>query len=288
MLCKHVDVDIKYNLTQEELKQAIPSYDGIIVRNETQLDAELLEYGLKLKIIGNIGSALDNIDVVKAQEQDILIVNSPGLNTLAVAEHTLGLMLALARRVPKAISSLKEGRWEKQQFMGIGLAGKTLGIIGFGRIGREVAHRAQAFNMKILVNQKESTPESLLENVESVDLTVLLQKSDFVSLHVPLRKETHHLIGKQQLDLMKPTAYLINTARGEVINETALLEKLNAGELGGAALDVFQNEQTPNVALVQHDRIIATPHIAASTTDVQDASAISIAEQIIEFLKKLM
>ncbi|MEM7332772.1 MAG: NAD(P)-dependent oxidoreductase [Chloroflexota bacterium] len=287
MLNEHVDVDIRYNLSPDELKQTIPNYNGIIVRSETQLDADTLNHALKLKIIGNIGSALDNIDVAAAQEKEILIVNSPGLNTLAVAEHTLGLMLALARRVPSAVSSLMEGRWEKQQFLGTSLSGKTLGIIGFGRIGREVAHRAQAFNMKILINQKTETPESLLDHVESVDLDDLLAQSDFVTLHVPLRDETRNLLSQEKLGLMKPSAYLINTARGALVDEGALLNKLNAGTIAGAALDVFHNEPAPNSALVQHERVIATPHIAASTTDAQDASAITIAEEIIEFFQEV-
>lgn len=286
-LNEYADVDIKFRLSPDELRKILPQYDGIIVRNETQLDAQTLAHGIRLKIIGNIGSALDNIDVTGAQEHEIVIVNSPGLNTLAVAEHTLGLMLALARRVPSAVSSLKEGRWEKQQFMGTGLAGKTLGIVGFGRIGREVAHRAKAFGMKILVNQKGDTPESLLDHVESVALDTLLANSDFVTLHIPLREDTRDLITKERLDLMKPSAYLINTARGGLVDEQALLDKLNAGELRGAALDVFVNEPAPNSDLVQHELVIATPHIASSTTDAQEASAIMIAEQIIEFFESI-
>lgn len=282
LLSEHFDIDIKHNLSVEALKQAIPHYDGLIVRHKTQLDADVLAYGLKLKIIGNIGSTLGNIDVAKAQELGILIANSPGLNTLAIAEHTLGLMLALAQRVTSSMAVAGE----KRPFTGTGLAGRTLGIIGFGGIGSEVAHRAQAFRMKILVNQIKDTPELLIDHVQSVDLNDLLQQSDFVSLHVPLREDTHHLIDQPQLDLMKPTAFLINTSKGGVINEAALLDTLNAGQLGGVALDLFDNAPAPASALLDHERVIVSPHVASSTTDAQDASAISIAEQMIAFFKE--
>lgn len=288
ILNQYFDVDIRTNLKREELIHIIHHYDGIIVVNETQLDADIIPYALQLKIIGNVGAGLENVNVAAAREHNIRIVTSPGANSIAVAEHTLGLMLALARRVPSADMSLKKGRWEKQQFMGTGLAGKALGIIGFGRIGREVAHRAQAFGMKILINQKDETPEAVLESVPSIEIDDLLRQSDFVSLHVPLMDETRNLIDEPQLSLMKPTAYLINTARGGLINEKALLKKLDANELAGAALDVFENEPDPYGKLVQHKKVIATPHIGASTTDAQDAAAVSIAEQFVQFFEDVV
>jgi len=286
MLQEHADVDVKANLTQNELLTTIADYDAIVVRSATQVTAEVINHGLRLKVIARAGAGLDNVDVATAQARGIQVVNSPDANTVAVAEHTMGLLLSLARRLPRADSSLKEGKWEKKKFIGTGLAGKTLGIVGFGRIGREVAIRAQAFGMKILVNQRRPTPElNLVAGVEAVDLEDLLRQSDFVSLHVPLKPETQNMIGTRQLDLMKVTAYLINTARGDVIDEAALLEALNKGQIAGAALDVFAEEPAGNSALAQHEHVIATPHIAASTEDAQQAAAISVARQIVEIFQ---
>jgi phosphoglycerate dehydrogenase-like enzyme len=286
MLQEHADVETKTDLTQAQLLNMIADYDAIVVRSATQVTASVINHGLRLKVIARAGAGLDNVDVAAAQARGIQVVNSPDANTVAVAEHTMGLLLSLARRLPRADSSLKEGKWEKKKFIGTGLAGKTLGIVGFGRIGREVAIRAQAFGMKILVNQRRPTPElNLVAGVEAVDLEDLLRQSDFVSLHVPLKPETQSMIGTRQLGLMKPTAYLINTARGDVIDEAALLEALNEDQIAGAALDVFAEEPAGNSALVQHERVIATPHIAASTEDAQQAAAVSVAEQIIEIFQ---
>ena len=287
MLSKHAEVDIKTKLPHEELLAVVPNYDALVVRSTTQVNAEVIAHGLNLKVIGRAGAGLDNIDVIAAQEKNIMVVNSPDANSVAVAEHTMGLLLSLARRLPYANLSMKAGRWEKKALMGTGLQGKTLGIVGFGHIGRQVAIRAQAFGMKILVNQGRLTPETVLENVESVDLVELLRKSDFVTLHVPLKPETHNMIGAEQFALMKPSAYLINTARGGVVDEQALLSALNHGGIGGAALDVFEREPNINHELVQHERVIATPHIAASTEDAQQAAAVSIAQQLIEIFEEI-
>jgi phosphoglycerate dehydrogenase-like enzyme len=288
MLREHADVDVKTTLKQEELLKAIGDYEAVVTRSATQITAEVIEHGLRLKVIGRAGAGLDNIDVVAAQNREIKVVNCPDANTLAVAEHTMALMLALARRLPHADLSLKEGKWEKSKFMGTGLSGRTLGIIGFGRIGREVAVRAMAFGMKVLVNQRRPTPELNLEaGVESVDLMELLQASDFISLHLPSNAETRGLIGADQLAAMKPTAYLINTARGTVIDEAALLEALNRGQLAGAALDVFAEEPASNNVLAQHERVIATPHIAASTEDAQRAAAVTVAEKVLAVIREV-
>lgn len=288
LLQEQADVDIKIGLPPAELLDVVPLYDGLITRSATTVTAELIKHGLNLKIIGRAGSGLDNIDVEAARTANVVVVNSPDANTLAVAEHTLALMLALARRLPQAVNSMKAGKWEKSQLMGLGLAGKTLGIVGFGRIGRQVSLRAQAFGMKVLVNQKAMTPElQIEEGVTAVDLNDLLAQADFITLHVPLRPETHNLIGAAQLALMKPTAFLINTARGGVIDEQALWAALDDGRIAGAALDVFAQEPTVNQALVQHERVIATPHIAASTEAAQEAAATTIAELFIEFFQQV-
>jgi phosphoglycerate dehydrogenase-like enzyme len=288
LLRQHANVEVKTGLKPEELLAVVGDYEAVVTRSATKITAEVIEHGLRLKVIGRAGAGLDNIDVVAAQNREIKVVNCPDANTLAVAEHTMALLLALARGLPRADLSLKKGQWEKSKFMGTGLSGKTLGIIGFGRIGREVAARAQAFGMKVIVNQRRPTPELNLEaRVESVDLMELLKASDFVTLHVPSKAETKNLIGAEQLAVMKPTAYLINTARGTVVDEAALLEALNSGRIAGAALDVFAEEPAINNVLAQHERVIATPHIAASTEDAQRAAAITVAQKIIELIREV-
>lgn len=283
LLREHADVDVKTGLSQNELLKIIGNYEAVVVRSATKIRANVIDRAYSLKAIGRAGAGLDNIDVDAAQKRGIKVVNCPDANTRAVAEHTMAMMLALARHLPAADLSLKEGRWEKSKLLGTGLFGKTLGIIGFGRIGREVAIRAQAFGMKVLVNQRRPTPElNLAAQVKALDLNDLLQQSDFITLHVPAKPETEHLIGVEQLALIKPTSYLINTARGTVINEPALLDALDKGLIAGAALDVFAKEPAIDSKLAQHERVIATPHVAASTEDAQNLAAIAVAEQIIE------
>jgi phosphoglycerate dehydrogenase-like enzyme len=288
LLQEHADVDVKIDLSREQLLDEIADYDALVVRGITLITTEIIDRGLNLKVIARAGSGLENIDVVAAVEANIEVISSPDTNSVAVAEHTMGLMLSLARRLPRADMGLKEGKWEKTELIGTGLAGKTLGIVGFGRIGREVAVRAQAFGMKILVNQRRPTPElNMSAGVETVDLDDLLRDSDFVTLHVPLSPETEGMIGPKKLDLMKPSAFLINTARGAVIDEPALLQTLNDMGIAGAALDVFVSEPATDSALAQHPRVIATPHIAARTEDAQRVATLSIAQQIIEFFQEV-
>jgi phosphoglycerate dehydrogenase-like enzyme len=288
MLRERADVEIQTGLTAAELMSIVPDYDAIVVRSATNVTAEVIERALNLKIIARAGSGLDNIDVVAAREREIAVVNSPDANTLSVAEYTMGLLLSLARSLPRADLSLKEGKWDKSALLGKGLSGRTLGIVGFGRIGREVAVRAQAFGMKILVNQRRPTPElNLVAGVETVDLHELLERSDFVTLHVPITDETRGMLGPEELKRMKRTAYLINTARGGVIDEPALLNALDDGQIAGAALDVFLQEPAIDSALAQHDRVIATPHIAASTEDAQYAAAVAVAEQLLDFFEEV-
>lgn len=286
ILAEIADVDVRVGLTTEELLAIIPNYEAIVVRSATQVTRTVIEHGLNLKVIGRAGSGLDNIDVASAQQHGIQVINSPDANTLAVAEHTMALLLSAARRLPRADMSLKEGRWEKHDLTGTGLANKTLGIVGFGRIGREVATRARGFNMKLLVNQRRPTPElSMAAEIELVDLNELLRRSDFVTLHVPLSPETRDMIGVSQLAEMKPTAYLINTARGDLVDEAALLQALDEGQIAGAALDVFAQEPATDSRLAQHKGVIATPHIGASTEDARQAAAITVAEKIVELLQ---
>lgn len=287
LLREHCDIDEQPAITPAQLIDRIPRYDGIILRSRSRLSADILEHALRLKVIGRAGSGLDNVDVAAARQRDIVVLNAPGANTFAVAEHTFGLLLSLARWIPWADAKLKSGGWGKQELVGINVAGKTLGIVGFGRIGREVAIRAQAFGMKVLVNQHTLTPEQLLEGIESVDLHDLLRQSDFVSLHVSLTEETQHLIGSAELALMKPNAFLINTARGGVIDETALFNALEDHRLAGAALDVFSTEPQPLSNLVQHPRVIATPHIAATTEESLRDTSLLIAERVIDYFASI-
>jgi len=280
-----IAVDVKTDLSEDELCQAIGDYQGLIVRSGTQVTGRVIERAFNLRVIARAGAGLDNIDVVAAKAQGIEVVNAPDANSVAVAEHTMGLILALARHLPRADSGLKSGLWEKSALLGMGLWDKTLGIIGFGRIGREVAKRAQAFGMNVVVNQRRLTPElALEEGVTAMDLVDLLKTADFVTLHVPLKTETKGLIGQKELALMKPDAYLINTARGGVVDEAALLAALDENRLAGAALDVFVKEPAVDNELARHPRVIATPHIAASTGDAQRAAALTVVEQILHLV----
>ena len=288
MLQEQMDVTVQTNLSHDELLNIVHEYDCLVIENQTDITADLIDHALNLRLIGRAGAGFDNINVPYAQEKEIAVINCPDANTLAVAEHTMGLLLSLARRLPHAYTSMMAGKWDVSQLMGTGLSGKTLGIVGFGRIGREVAIRAEAFGMKLMVNEPSTTPElRLQEKIQRVDLNELLERADFISLHVPLRPETRHIIGAAQLARMKRTAYLINTARGGLIDEAALLEALADGRIAGAALDVFQEAPQPNRALIEHPRVIATPRIAASTDDAHLAASIMLAEQIIEFFQEV-
>ena len=288
LLREHFDVDVRTGLPPEELREAISEYEGIIVRSATKLPADAIGRAANLRVIARAGAGLDTIDVAAAVEAGIDVVNSPDANTIAVAELTLGLILALARNLPRADAGLKEGRWEKSQLMGTGIANKTLGIIGFGRIGRAVAERAQAFGMKVITNQRRPTPELYLETgVEPVDLDDLLVDSDFVTMHLPSNPETDGLVDSGFLAKMKPSAWLLNTSRGSLVDEAALLDALETGAIQGAALDVFATEPAIDSRLAQHPQVIATPHIGASTQDAQTNAALEVANQMIALLAQI-
>lgn len=285
LLAEHFDVDVRTGLDPAELEGIIADYEAIVVRSATQVTRRLLDRAERLQVIARAGAGLDTIDVEAAVEREIDVINAPTANTLAVAELTVGFLVALARNIPRGDAALKEGRWIKKELMGSGLHGKTLGIIGFGHIGQAVAVRAKAFGMHILTNQYRPTPELYLEaGVEPVDLYDLLAQSDFVSLHIPARPDTEDLIGVEELQAMRSTAYLINTSRGSVVDEDALLEALEQGRIAGAALDVFMEEPAPDNPLARHPRVIATPHIGASTEDAQTTAAVDVAQQLVERL----
>jgi len=287
LLRLNADVEARSKLPPAELIALIPPFEALIVRSETKVTKAVIEAGCNLQVIGRAGNGLDNIDVEAAALRGIRVLNTPTASTLTVAEHTIGLMLALARHVPAAHSSLVAGKWERSKFMGVQLAFKTLGIIGLGRIGREVARRAQGLAMKVVAFDPfiaKTTPDMI--NVPLVPFKTLLQTSDFLTIHTPLTPATFHLIGEREFKLMKPTARLINCARGGIVDEAALLAALNEGRLAGAALDVFENEPPGNCPLLGCDKVIATPHLGASTHEAQVIAAIDIAQQVLAALQE--
>lgn len=281
-----VDVDDK--ITTDALLIAIPNYDALIVRSRTKVIAPIIEAATRLRVIGRVGVGVDNIDVDAAEQRGVVVVTSPTAATVSVAEHTLGLMIALARHIPQADASLRKGAWEKNKFMGVELSGKTLGIVGLGRIGSMVAARAVAFGMNVLAFDPYITRERAAQSgavlLDSLD--DLLAQSDFISVHTPLMPTTRGLIDADEIAKMKPGARLIFTARGGVVDEHALLDALESGKITGAAFDVFENEPPGDNPLVKHPRIVVTPHIAAMTEEAQTKAAVEVAQQVVAILHK--
>lgn len=270
----------------ERLKELLPGAHALLVRSETKVTAELLALGRQLKVIGRAGIGVDNIDVEEATRRGIAVFNAPGGNTVSAAEHTVGLLLALVRRIPWADASMRRGEWDRTRFQGTELRGKTLGIVGLGRIGSQVAGIARALGMR-LVGYDPYLAESRAREleVELLPLDELLARADVVTLHLPLTKETRWLLDRRRLGLMKPTAVLVNCARGGLVDEAALLEALDQGRLAGAALDVFEQEPLPaDSPLRRAERVILTPHLAASTAEAQRQVALEICAAVREAL----
>lgn len=275
------EVVTNFTISKEELLDAIKDFDAIIVRSRTKVTREVIERAEKLKIIARAGVGVDNVDVQAATERGVMVVNAPESTSITVAEHTMGLMLALSRKISIADSSVKDGKWEKSNFMGIELNGKTLGVIGMGRIGSQVVTRSKAFGMDTLVYDPYITEKSASElGVTVVDLDTLIKESDVMTIHVPLTPETKHLIAKQQFEMMKENAFIINCARGGIINEDDLFEALSTNKIRGAGLDVFEVEPPKDSPLFQLDNVVLTPHIAASTSEAQRDAAIIVANEI--------
>jgi D-3-phosphoglycerate dehydrogenase len=282
-----IQVDVITNLTPDELKAVIKEYDGLAVRSSTKVTKEILEAATNLKVIGRAGAGLDNVDIAEASKRGIVVMNTPGGNTVTTAEHALAMMMAMARKIPQATASMKAGKWEKSKFMGNELSNKTLGIIGIGRVGGVVADRAQGLKMNDLAYDPFISPEAAAESgINLVPLDELLAKSDFISLHSPMTKETKNMINAQAFAKMKKGVFIINCARGGIVNEKDLADAIVAGKVAGAALDVFEEEPTKNHELVALDQVIATPHLGASTDEAQVSVAIAIAEQIVDYLTK--
>ena len=283
VLRQDAEVEIKTDLTPPQLVETVGQYDAIVVRSGTKVTAEVIEAGQRLRVIGRAGVGVDNIDVGKATERGIIVVNAPTPTVVAVAEHTMALLLAAARHVHRADASLREGKWLKKQLVGTTVAGKVLGVVGIGRIGTGVAQRARAFDMEIVAYDPYLTREQIEERGATpvASLEKLLEQSDFVTLHVTLTPETRGIIGTRELAMMKPTACLINCDRGEVVDEEALLKALEEGRLATAGLDCFCEEPATDNPLCCHERVVATPHIAASTVEAQRDVAQEIAWQVL-------
>jgi D-3-phosphoglycerate dehydrogenase len=282
LLSERAEVDERYGLSLDELLSMIGDYDGLVVRSGTQVTEEVIDAARNLKIIGRAGTGVDNIALDAATRKGILVVNAPTSNSIAVAEHTIGLMLSLARHIPQGHLSLRERKWERKRYLGIELRGKVLGLIGLGRIGTAVAKRAQGLEMEIVAYDPFVTVDHARRSgVELVSLEDLLKRSDFVSTHVPMTSLTKSMIDRKSIELMKPTAYIVNCARGDIVDEDAILEAVSSGRLAGAALDVFGEEPPSDSALFHTENIIVTPHLGASTKEAQENVALDIAEQVI-------
>ncbi|MBI3969010.1 MAG: phosphoglycerate dehydrogenase [Chloroflexi bacterium] len=286
LLQAQADVDVKTGLKPDQLAGILGDYDALVVRSQTLVTAELIAVGRRLKVIGRAGVGVDNVDVDTATKQGIIVVNAPAANTISAAEHTIALMMALARHLPQAHGSLKVKRWDRNKFVGIEVHGKTLGVVGLGKIGLEVARRAQGLDMKIVAFDPFVTAEHAHRlGIELLPLEDVLRRGDFVTLHVPLTPSTENLIGPKQLEWMQPHARLINCARGGIVDEQALYEAVERGQLAGAAVDVFTSEPATDNVLLQSDKIIVTPHLGASTEEAQVRVSVETAEEVLAVLQ---
>ncbi|MET1110759.1 MAG: phosphoglycerate dehydrogenase [Allosphingosinicella sp.] len=284
---KGVEVDEKPGLTKDELKAIIGGYDGLAIRSATKVTADLLEAATNLKVIGRAGIGVDNVDIPAATARGIVVMNTPFGNSITTAEHAIALMFALARDLPAADSSTQAGKWEKNRFMGVELTSKTLGLIGAGNIGSIVADRALGLRMKVLAYDPFLTAERALDlGVEKAELDELLARADFITLHTPLTDQTRNILSRENLAKTKKGVRIVNCARGGLIDEVALKEALDSGQVAGAALDVFVEEPAKASPLFGTPGLVATPHLGASTTEAQVNVAIQVAEQMAEFLMR--
>ncbi len=275
-----------HGMSEDELCEAVRDADAVVVRSGTKITARVIDAAQRLRVIARAGVGVDNIDVEAATKKGIVVVNSPAGNTLAAAEHTIALLMAAARNIPQANMAMRSGKWDRKKFMGRQVAGKRLGLIGFGRIGSEVCKRAVALGMDVVAYDPYVPGERMRAlGAEPMELDELLSTSDFVSLHAVLKPETRGMIGERELRLMKPDAILINCARGELVDEEALLRALKEGWIGGAALDVFADDKNPNPELINLPNVVATPHLGASTEEAQAQVAIDAAEQVVDVLE---
>ncbi|MDF0589723.1 phosphoglycerate dehydrogenase [Candidatus Methanocrinis natronophilus] len=277
-----MEVDVITNLSPQDLIDRIRDYDALAIRSGTKVTAEVIDAADKLKVIGRAGVGVDNIDVEAATRKGIIVVNTPGGNTISAAEHTIAMMLSLARNIPQANNSLKAGEWNRKRYTGVEVYNKTLGIVGLGRIGAEIASRMKSFGMRILAYDPFVTEEKAASlGIRLASLQEIYRESDFITVHTPLTKETRNLIDEEQMKMMKPGVRLINCARGGIINEEALAKAVAEGRVGGAAVDVFTKEPPIDNPLLEEAGVIVTPHLGASTAEAQVNVAVAVAEQIL-------
>ena len=280
------DVDERFGLDQASLKAVIGDYDALIVRSQVQANADVIAAGTRLQVIGRAGVGVDNVDLDAATRAGITVVNAPTGNTIAAAEHTLALLLGLARKVAAADASVRRGEWKRAQFQGVELRGRTLGIVGLGKIGMAVADRARAFEMQLLgVDPYVTAEQAAIHGVDLVDLDTLLSRSDAITVHVPLTRATRGLIGAKAIARLRAGAFVLNVARGGIVDEAALASALQSGHLGGAGIDVFEHEPPADSPLLDAPNTLLTPHLGASTAEAQVAVAVEVADQVIEVLE---
>ncbi len=279
------EVDVRTGLAPEELLSIVAEYDALVVRSETKITKDIIAAADNLQVVGRAGVGVDNIDLDAATEKGVVVVNAPTGNTISAAEHAIALMLALARHIPEANASLRSGKWERAKFVGMEVRAKTLGVVGLGQVGSEVARRARGLEMRVIAHDP-FVPEERARAIgaELVSMKELLKQSDFVSVHTTLTEGTKSLLGEAELRAMKPTARVINTARGGIIDETALKTALDEGWIAGAAIDVFATEPVTSHPLFESDKIVVTPHLGASTEEAQERVAVDVAEQILAVL----
>lgn len=282
-----VEVTAK-KLTPEELLKEIPEYDALIIRSGTQVTAEVLEKAEKLKVIGRAGVGVDNVDKEAASKKGVIVMNTPGGNTISTAEQTLTLMLALSRNTAEAVASVKRGEWERKKYVGTEVFGKTLGLIGLGRVGYEVCKRAQAFGMKVIAYDPFAAKETATKlGIQLAKLAEVIKEADYLTVHTPKNDETTHMISTKEFEYMKDGVRIINCARGGIIDEAALAEALKSGKVAGAALDVYEQEPPdPDNPLLKMENVVATPHLGASTEEAQENVGVQVAHQVLDFLVK--
>ena len=281
------DVLVQDDLDAAALREACRTADALIVRSASRVTADLLAGAPQLKVVGRAGVGVDNVDLEAATARGVVVMNTPGGNAISAAEHTLSMLLSLVKNIPQAAASMRAGKWEKGRFLSTELSGKALGIIGLGRIGSEVAKRAKAFNLRILVHDPYVSAERAeAMGVELVDLPDLYRQADFITIHVPGTKETKDLISAPAIAQMKDGVRIVNCARGGIVNEADLHDALASGKVAGAALDVFATEPTTDSPLFALPTFISTPHLGAASEEAQEAVAVEIAQQVIDFLQK--
>ncbi len=287
ILRREADVDVRLGISPAELIEIIPSYQALVVRSETKVTAPVLEAAREMVVVGRAGVGVDNIDLDAATRRGVIVVNAPEGNTIAATEHTIALMMSLARHIPEAYASLSNGKWERSKFMGVELRGKTMGIIGLGRVGMEVARRARGLEMRVIGHD----PFVTSERAQSMGITLLTKEevvaeADFLTVHVPLSTANPVLVGQAEFQLAKPGMRVINVSRGGQVDEAALMDAIDSGKVAGAAIDVFVNEPAPpDLPLLKHANVIVTPHLGASTAEAQERVAVDVAQQILAVLR---